>query len=251
MPARPIAGIFYCWQGILILPSERRHGEQMKYPQVYIGNIESYSGSSPSAIGKRQVQGGVMLTSLGLEGDEQAETRCHGGSDRALCHYPREHYVHWAQQFPEQADIFSAPACGENISTLGMTEQNVYMGDIYRWGSAIVQVTQPRSPCYKLNAHFAIEDMSVLMHQTGYCGWLYRVISAGKISESHPLKLLARTSDIPVSEAIAIAWHMPFDEEQYRRLLAVSGLSASWSKTMLMRIDEGKIEDFNRRLRGF
>lgn len=190
----------------------------MNNPQVYIGKIEPYSGSSPSAIGKRQVQGGIMLTPLGLEGDEQAETRFHGGPDRALCHYPRE--------------------------------QNVHIGDIYRWGGAIIQVTQPRSPCYKLNFHFAIKDMSVMMQQTGYCGWLYRVISPGKISESHPLALLARTSDISVSEAIAIAWHMPFDEEQYRRLLAAAGLSASWSKTMLTRIEEGKIEDFNRRLLG-
>lgn len=131
-----------------------------------------------------------------------------------------------------------------------MTEQNVYMGDIYRWGETLIQVTQPRSPCYKLNFHFAIEDMSVLMQQTSYCGWLYRVISPGKVSDGHPLELLARTSDISVSEAIAIAWHMPFDEEQYRRLLSVSGLSASWSKTMLTRISQGKIEDFNRRLRG-
>ncbi|WP_145571760.1 6-hydroxyaminopurine reductase [Yersinia bercovieri] len=222
----------------------------MKHPQVYIGKIEPYHGSSPSAIGKRQVVGGIMLTPLGLEGDEQAEKCFHGGPDRALCHYPREHYAHWAQQFPQQAEIFSPPAYGENISTLGMIEQSVYMGDIYRWGEAIIQVTQPRSPCYKLNFHFAIEDMSVLMQQTGYCGWLYRVISAGKVSESHPLELLARSSDISVAEAIGIAWHMPFDEEQYHRLLAVAGLSASWSKTMLTRIGEGKIEDFNRRLLG-
>ncbi|MEY4476306.1 MAG: protein yiiM [Pseudomonadota bacterium] len=222
----------------------------MKYPQVYIGKIERYNGGSPSAIGKRQVQGGIMLTPLGLEGDEQAETRFHGGPDRALCHYPREHYTHWVQQFPEQEDTFSAPAYGENISTLGMTEQNVYMGDIYRWGGAIIQVTQPRSPCYKLNFHFLINEMSELMQQTGYCGWLYRVISAGIVSEGHPFELLARTSDVSVAEAIAIAWHMPFDEEQYRRLLSVSGLSASWSKTMLTRLSQGKIEDFNRRLRG-
>lgn len=222
----------------------------MKYPQIYIGKIEPYNGSSPSAIGKRQVQGGIMLTALGLEGDEQAETRFHGGPDRALCHYPREHYSHWIERFPAQEDIFVAPAYGENISTLGMTEQNVYMGDIYRWGGAIIQVTQPRSPCYKLNFHFSIEEMSALMQQTGYCGWLYRVISTGIVSEGHALELLARTSDISVAEAITIAWHMPFDEEQYRRLLSVSGLSASWSKTMLTRLSQGKIEDFNRRLLG-
>lgn len=129
-----------------------------------------------------------------------------------------------------------------------MTEQNVYMGDIYRWGGAVIQVTQPRSPYCKLNFHFAIEEMSALMQQT-VCGWLYRVISTGIVS-GHALELLARTSDISVAEAITIAWHMPFDEEQYRRLLSVSGLSASWSKTMLTRLSQGKIEDFNRRLLG-
>ncbi|CAM3503966.1 MULTISPECIES: 6-hydroxyaminopurine reductase [Yersinia] len=222
----------------------------MVYPQVYIGNIEPYPGSSPSAIGKRQTDGSLMLKPLGLEGDEQAETRFHGGPDRALCHYPREHYAHWRQQFPEQADNFNAPAFGENISTEGLTEQNVYIGDIFRWGEALIQVTQPRSPCYKLNFHFAIEDLSVLMQQTGLCGWLYRVISPGKVSDEQPMALVTRCSDISVAEAIAIAFHMPFDEEEYRRLLGAAGLSASWSKTMVTRLIHGEIENFNHRLLG-
>ncbi|CNH59203.1 6-N-hydroxylaminopurine resistance protein [Yersinia pekkanenii] len=75
------------------------------------------------------------------------------------------------------------------------------MGDIYRWGGAIIQVTQPRSPCYKLNFHFTLNEISTLMQQIGYCGWLYRVISAGSVSEGHPLALLARTSDISVADA--------------------------------------------------
>ena len=174
----------------------------------------------------------------------------HGGPDRALCHYPREHYAHWREQFPAQAEQFCAPAFGENISTEGLTEHNVFMGDIFRWGEALIQVTQPRSPCFKLNYHFAIEDISVLMQQSGRCGWLYRVVSPGAVSGDRPLELAARNSDVSVAEAIAIAWHMPFDAEQYRRLLAVAGLSASWSKTMLTRLAEGRLEDFNRRLLG-
>ena len=70
-----------------------------------------------------------------------------GGPDRALCHYPREHYLYWAREFPEQAELFVAPAFGENLSTDGLTESNVYMGDIFRWGEALIQVSQPRSPC--------------------------------------------------------------------------------------------------------
>ena len=76
--------------------------------------------------------GELMLTELGLEGDEQAEKKVHGGPDRALCHYPREHYLYWAREFPEQAELFVAPAFAENLSTDGLTESNVYMGDIFR-----------------------------------------------------------------------------------------------------------------------
>lgn len=88
----------------------------MRYPvDVFSGKIQDYAGSRPSAIGKIQVDGELMLTELGLEGDEQAETKIHGGPDRALCHYPREHYLYWAREFPEQADQFVAPAFGENL----------------------------------------------------------------------------------------------------------------------------------------
>ncbi|STV97084.1 6-N-hydroxylaminopurine resistance protein [Klebsiella michiganensis] len=117
---------------------------------------------------------------MGLEGDEQAEKKIHGGPDRALCHYPREHYAHWARELPQQADLFCAPAFGENLSTEGLTEKNVYIGDIFRWGEALIQVTQPRSPCFKLNYHFAVSDMAQLMQNSGKTGWLYRVVAGGR-----------------------------------------------------------------------
>ncbi|VEA79647.1 6-N-hydroxylaminopurine resistance protein [Salmonella enterica subsp. arizonae] len=140
----------------------------MHYPvEVFTGKIQDYAGSRPSAIAKVQVDGELMLTELGLEGDEQAEKKIHGGPDRALCHYPREHYRYWAQEFPELAERFVAPAFGENLSTDGLTEQNVYIGDIFRWGEALIQVTQPRSPCFKLNYHFAISDMASQMQNVG------------------------------------------------------------------------------------
>ena len=126
----------------------------MHYPvNVFTGKVREYDGSRPSAIAKVQVDGELSLTELGLVGDQQAEKKIHGGPDRALCHYPREHYQHWKTEFPEQADLFVAPAFGENLSTDGLTEKNVFIGDIYRWGDALIQVTQPRSPCFKLNYH--------------------------------------------------------------------------------------------------
>ena len=114
------------------------------------------------------------------------------------------------------------PGFGENISTEGLTEHNVFMGDIFRWGEALI--SHPAAlAVLQAHYHFAIEDISVLMQQSGRCGWLYRVVS-GAVSGDRPLALAARNSDVSVAEAIAIARHMPFDAEQYRRLLAVAGL---------------------------
>lgn len=223
----------------------------MRYPvDVFAGKIRDYTGSRPSAIAKVQIDGELMLTELGLAGDEQAETKIHGGPDRALCHYPREHYQYWRQAFPEQAELFVAPAFGENLSTQGMTEENVFIGDIFQWGEALIQVTQPRSPCFKLNFHFAISDMASQMQDAGKTGWLCSVIAPGMVSADAPLVLASRVSDVSVQEAIAIAWHMPFDDDQYHRLLSAVGLSKSWTRTMQKRRLSGKIEDNSRRLWG-
>lgn len=217
---------------------------------VFTGKIRDYDGSRPSAIAKLQVEGELILTELGIAGDEQAEKSYHGGTDRALCHYPREHYALWVQMFPEQAALFCAPAFGENLSTEGLTEQNVFIGDIFRWGDTLIQVTQPRSPCFKLNFHFGISDISAQMQASGRVGWLYRVVAAGNVSAEAPLELLSRVSDVSVYDAAAIAWFQPFDDEQYHRLLSAAGLSASWTRTMQNRRTHGKVEEQSRRLWG-
>ncbi|HKT98576.1 MAG TPA: 6-hydroxyaminopurine reductase [Paraburkholderia sp.] len=223
----------------------------MHFPiAVFTGRVREYPGSRPSAIAKHAVGGALMLSERGLEEDEQAEQGFHGGPDRALCHYPREHYAHWAREFPARVERFAAPAFGENLSTVGLTEENVFIGDIFRWGDALIQVTQPRSPCFKVNFHFAIENLSQRMQDGARVGWLYRVIAAGRVGPGAPLALASRVSDVTVREAAAIAWHTAFDDEQYRRLLGAAGLSASWTRTLQKRRLSGEIEDFSRRLWG-
>ncbi|MFT4172544.1 MAG: 6-hydroxyaminopurine reductase [Rhodocyclaceae bacterium] len=219
-------------------------------PQVYAGKIHDYPGSRPSAIHKTPIAGTLMLTDTGIAGDQQAEPGTHGGPDRALCHYPSEHYASWAQAFPAQAHAFRPAAFGENISTQGLTEHDVHIGDIYSWDGALIQVTQPRSPCYKLNFHLGIADFAEQMQRVGRCGWLYRVIAAGPVSSAAPLRLASRLSDVSVAEAIAIAWHTPFDETAYQRLLSAAGLSASWTRTLQRRCLSGQLEDNSKRLRG-
>ncbi|MTC60477.1 6-N-hydroxylaminopurine resistance protein [Providencia rustigianii] len=220
------------------------------YPQVFIGSVQETQHCGVSAIHKRGVDDVLMLGSLGIEGDEQAEKRYHGGPDRALCHYPQEHYVFWLHRYPELEDLFAPCAFGENLSTLGMTEESVFIGDIYSWGDARIQVTQPRSPCYKLNGLTGIDNFAQVMQDEGRCGWLYRVIKGGKVGSNMPMKLLSRNSDVSVQEAVMIAFHAPYDEELYQRLLSAAGLSASWSLTMQNRLDNHKIEEFHHRLFG-
>ena len=220
-------------------------------PLVFTGPVRDTARCGRSAIEKRQTEGVLQLGATGLAGDEQAEKAFHGGPDRALCHYPREHYDYWKMMYPEIEDRFVAPFFGENISPLGMTEDTVFIGDIYQWGGAVIQITQPRSPCYKLNPLTDVSDFALVMQDSGRTGWLYRVIGKGEVSGLHPLKLLTRTSAVSVREAVAIAFHLPFDETEYRRLLHAPGLSASWTLTMQRRLTSGKIEDFNRRLFGF
>ncbi|MBP6115446.1 MAG: 6-N-hydroxylaminopurine resistance protein [Neisseriaceae bacterium] len=218
--------------------------------QVYQGKVRAYTeaGIDPSAIVKTRASGVLTLTPLGLAEDEQAEKRFHGGPDRALCHYPREHYAYWRQTLPAIAERFQASAFGENLSTEGMTEDNVFIGDVWQWGQTLIQVTQPRSPCYKLNDHFGVADLSVQMQASGRCGWLYRVVGAGKVDCAEGLRLVARTGAVSVAEAIYIAFGQPFAEARCQRLLSAPGLSASWTKTMLLRLQNQQVEDFNRRL---
>ena len=215
---------------------------------LFAGKTQDYPEHEPSAIAKSMLSEARFLTTLGIEGDEQYEKRFHGGVDRALCHYPIEHYDYWHQAYPELRSLFVTPAFGENISTRGLTEENAFMGDIYQLGETIIQITQPRSPCYKLNYHLQIPNLSLLMQETAYCGWLYRVIKEGNIAPNSQMILLSRPGNLSVKRAIDIAFNEPFSEENTLILLSSPGLSTSWTRTMQNRLINKTIEPFSFRL---
>ena len=127
--------------------------------QVFVGRVRlMLPDGEATGIFKTAVCGRVRLTTTGLEGDEQADLRHHGGVDKALHHYPVEHYALMAQEWPQCADMLGAGVLGENVSTRGMTEHEVCIGDILRIGEARVQVSQPRAPCWKIDRRLKVDD---------------------------------------------------------------------------------------------
>src|SRR5690606_20539649 len=121
------------------------------------------------------------LTKTGLCGDEQADLTVHGGTDKALHHYAADHYQVWQAIFPDIAERFVPGGFGENLSTTGIDEETLCIGDVIRIGEAVVQITQGRQPCWKLSAHIGRDDMAARFQKSGRTGWYYRILQEGFI----------------------------------------------------------------------
>lgn len=215
---------------------------------VYCGKVAERYGMA-TAIDKDCVSTHIYLSYQGLTEDECGDTFHHGGVDRALHQYPIEHYAYWQEKYANQALQWQAPGMGENLSTTGMTEQNVCLGDRYQWGEAIIEVSQPRSPCFKLNKRWGIEAFSVAMQNSSRCGWLYRVIQPGMVSVNEPLLLLNRVDNAMTISAVCESFFG--DPLNYTKLLALKQhktLSVSWLDKIEQRLVTNRVENWNFRL---
>lgn len=205
---------------------------------VHVGRIEALGPEGiASAIGKRPVTGRAAVTRLGLAGDEQADRMHHGGPDKALHHYPAQHYAAWQADFPDQSALFEVGSFGENFATLGLDERNVCLGDVFRLGSAVVQVSQGRQPCAKLNLRFGVPDMVRRVQESGRTGWYYRVLEEGETGPGDFLTLLERPlPDWPLTRL----WHVLFEATADRTALATLAelpiLGASWRERAARRL---------------
>ena len=156
-----------------------------------------------SAITKQPVERGVTLwLSLGnLAGDAQADLLVHGGADKALYTYPSEHLPAWSS---ELGDVLGSAPFGENLSTSGVIESDVRVGDVWRWDDAVIQICQPRWPCFKLALHRQRADIQKLMRGNGRTGWYHRVLEPGEVVVGSPIKLLSRDpSGLTIADAHA------------------------------------------------
>lgn len=200
-----------------------------------------------TGIMKRPVSGRVFLSTLNFEGDAQADLIHHGGKEKAVCVYPYEHYAYWEKELNRPLEY---GAFGENLTTEGLLEQDVCIGDVYQIGEAIVQVSQPRQPCYKLSVRYGLTDLPVKVQDTGYTGYYFRVLQEGYVSKGDALTLLRRHPyGITISFANQIMHHDKKNVEGIRRILAVESLSKNWRSTFQKRLD-GEWTDSKKRLTG-
>jgi MOSC domain-containing protein YiiM len=224
----------------------------LQVSSIFIGKAHvRWEGRPASAIGKQRAEGDLWLTGTGFRGDEQADLSVHGGLEKAVHHYPAEHYDFWKKEMPEIAEKFAAGAVGENLSSTGIAEEAVCVGDVIQIGDALVQVTQGRQPCWKLSAHIGRDDMAMRFQRSGRTGWYYRVLREGSVRSGDPIVLRERPQpDWPLSLVIAARFDPRPDPALARGLSRLEELSASWRSAFARKADPEYAEDTALRLEG-
>ncbi|MDE5415942.1 MOSC domain-containing protein [Alkalihalobacterium chitinilyticum] len=187
-----------------------------------------------TGIYKARVEGSVFIGKLNVEGDGQADLKNHGGKDKAVCVYPYEHYAYWKQDLNKE---MTNGAFGENLTVKGMVEKEVYIGDTYKVGDVVVQVSQPRQPCFKLAKRNDVNDLVVRVQETGYTGYYFRVLEEGFVEENDPIELLERHPNaVSVDFANTIMFKEKDNIEGIKAVLALDELSDSWRETLQKRL---------------
>lgn len=201
--------------------------------QIRVGKVRPFGpNGESSAYRKTEVSGSVAIRPLGLAGDEQADLEHHGGVDKAILHYAHDHYADWLGEHPELGRHLDSPgAFGENISTTGLIESEVCVGDRFRLGTAVVEVSQGRQPCWKLGHRFGSPDMVRHVVRTGRGGWYYRVVEPGQVRAGDAIELMDRPCpEWPVSAVFGLLVGNEHDSEAFAALIDLESLSANWRK---------------------
>jgi len=192
-----------------------------------------------TGIFKEAVAGPVRIDKLNLAGDRQADLTVHGGEEKAVYAYPAEHYEYWRQELPE----FSFPwgMFGENLTTQGLLEEALNVGDRLRAGSAVLMVTQPRLPCYKLAVRFGRDDMIKRFLASGRSGFYFSVIEPGEICAGSRIEILRRDPDrVTVRDISRLFLNQMHNPELLERATNLSALPQSWKTQLLERAPSEK-----------
>jgi MOSC domain-containing protein YiiM len=173
---------------------------------IHVGraaDIRSGRHAARSAINKRPVSGPVMVRRLNLDGDEQADLKVHGGPNKAVYCYASEHYVAWSEELGRELDFGSF---GENLTLSGLLEETMHIGDVFAVGESLLQITQPRLPCFKLGIKFGDQRFVARFLKSGRSGFYCRVLQEGLIEPGQSIEIVERNeSQLTVVQSFAEA----------------------------------------------
>ncbi len=187
-------------------------------------------GGHVTAYGKQPRDGAVHAHALGLEGDEVANTRVHGGPEKAVYAYGAGNYALWSAEHPEHAARLVPGGFGENLLIEGLDEANVCIGDRWRIGHALVEVCQPRQPCATLARWFGDPKMVKAMVRNGRSGWYLRVLEEGKMAPGD-IRLEFRPEGAwTVSQVVQTSYRNPPERAELAALAAAPGLASGWAR---------------------
>jgi MOSC domain-containing protein YiiM len=196
---------------------------------IQVGKIkplQTASGMVDSAFVKSPVRGEIRLSLMCLSGDEQGDRRNHGGPDKALCAYPAEHYPYWEKRLSRE---LGPASFGENLTTEGLLEAALEVGATFATGDAVIQVSQPRAPCYKLAGRHGLDRLPVWIRQTGRTGFYFRVLQEGAIAPGAELtQLQLPASGLTISECNRLCYRDRHDVSGLERAIEVEQLSEAW-----------------------
>lgn len=189
--------------------------------------VESNGEPVATGIFKEPKQGPIMLRTLNLDGDRQADLTVHGGVSKAVYGYPVEHYEFWKRELPEMELPYGM--FGENFTTEGMLEDSLNVGDRFRVGEAELMVTEPRLPCYKLGIKFGRTDILRRFLQSRRTGFYFAVLKEGEVEAGDEIELLSRdVNNITIADITRLYAFERDDLDTLRRAVKLEALSDSW-----------------------
>jgi MOSC domain-containing protein YiiM len=195
------------------------------------------SNGSPVSTGiyKTPVKERVMLRTLNLDGDRQADLSVHGGPTKAVYLYPSEHYPYWQKEFPDME--LPLGMFGENFTTLGLDETATHIGDKFQVGDARLMVTEPRLPCYKLGIRFGRADVIKKFLASGRTGFYCSVLKEGEVGAGDSIEILERSEHgVAVRDITSLYAQEKHNVDLLRRAIAVEALPESWKEYFRARL---------------
>ena len=211
----------------------------MAHVSLFVGGICPLPESGrPTGMYKQLVSSPLELGPEGFSGDQQADRRVHGGPEKAVHLYPARHYAKLAERFPEAAAQLVIGSLGENISTAELDENDVRIGDIWRLGSARLQVCQPRSPCWKIDERFSSEGMAAFIADHRLTGWYWRVLTPGHVAPGDTLELTQTAHGALTLAEAMLCWqaHRPVLAD-LEKLAATPGIAKQWQQKITARLE--------------